>query len=356
VSITGEFENDATPTASPVSETTTTPSPTRRPVPATARLEGFQHQFQTWNNCGPATVAMALTYFGLAIGQQETATVLKPDPEDRNVSPHEMVAYVNEHTAYSALWRANGSLETVKQLLAAGFPVIIELGIDPPGEYRWLGWYGHYLLLTAYDDGAEQVWVYDSWFGTSDVPMENATREGRILAYDDVDRQWRQFNRTYIVLYEPEHDQEVASIIGADMDDDVMWKSALGRVQAELQQERENAFLWFNLGSVYVALEQFEKAAAAFDQARAIGLPWRMLWYQFGPYDAYFHIGRYDDVILLADTTLKDRPYFEEAYYYKGLALAADGDIAAATENWSRAVDFNPNFGPAAHALEAAEP
>lgn len=301
-------------------------------------------------------MAMALSYFGLGLDQQETAAVLKPDPEDRNVSPHEMTAYVNEHTPYRALWRANGSLETLKQLLAAGVPVIIELGIEPHGEYRWLGWYGHYLLLVAYDDVAQQFWVYDSWFGTSDVPMENATQEGRILTYTDVDRQWRQFNRTYIVLYEPERSAEVRGIIGADMDDDTMWQNALRRVQRELQQDRENAFLWFNLGSVYTALAQFEQAAAAFDQARATGLPWRMLWYQFAPYEAYYRIDRYEDVILLADTTLKDRPYFEEAYYYKGLALAARGEQAAARENWMRAIEFNPNFRPAAQALQAPAP
>ncbi len=81
---------------------------------------------------------------------------------------------------------------------------------------------------------------------------------------------------------------------------------------------------------------QYDNAALAYDQARAIGLPWRMLWYQFGPYEAYYQAGRYDDVVLLADVTLTDRPYFEESYYYKGLALAALGDEAGAAENLSQ--------------------
>jgi tetratricopeptide (TPR) repeat protein len=330
---------------------TSTATPTPIPIPAAVRLDGFRHQFQTWNNCGPATIAMSLSYYGLTLDQSETAVFLKPDPEDRNVSPYQMAAYVNENTLYAAIDRTNGTLETVKRLVAAGFPTVIELGIEPPGEYRWLGWYGHYLLIVAYDDALEQFWVYDSWFGTSDVPMENATVDGRILHYADADLQWRQFNRNYITLYRPEEAAQVAAIIGEDMDDAVMWSKSLTRTQAELTREPEDAFLWFNLGTIYNALGEYDKAATAFDQARAIGLPWRMLWYQFGPYEAYYQAGRYEDIITLADATLKDRPYFEEAYYYKGQALAALGDTDAARENFVKAAAFNPNFLPPTSAL-----
>ena len=335
------------PTAAPFATPTNTPIP----IPPALRLDGFQHQFQTWNNCGPATIAMALSYFGLNLSQQETAASLKPNPEDRNVSPYQMTAYVNEQTSYSALDRTNGDLETVKRLVADGFPVIIELGIEPPGEYRWLGWYGHYLLIVAYDDTLEQFWVYDSWFGTSDVPMENATIEGRVLSYAEADRQWQQFNRNYIVLFPPESETAVAAIIGTQMDDAIMWQNSYNRNRAALAKEPDNAFLWFNLGTTYNALGQFEEASTAYDQARAIGLPWRMLWYQFGSYEAYYQVGRYEDMIILADATLKDRPYFEEAYYYKGLALMAQGVASAALENFERAAKFNPLFQPANEAI-----
>jgi tetratricopeptide (TPR) repeat protein len=336
-----------TPTITPTIISTNTPVS----IPSSVRLERIRHQFQTWNNCGPATIAMAISYFALYLDQKQTAAVLKPNPEDRNVSPHEMGAYVNNETPYAAVNRTNGTLETVKQLIASGFPVIIELGIEPPGEYRWLGWYGHYLLIVAYDDAGQQFWVYDSWFGTSETPMENADVDGRILAYTDADRQWRQFNRNYITLFRSEQADEVAAIIGEDVDDATMWQNSLTRVRAELAQEPEDAFLWFNLGTVYNALGQYENAATAFDQARAIGLPWRMLWYQFGPYEAYYQTGRYEEVILLADVTLKDRPYFEESFYYKGLAQAALGQLDAARKNFANAVDFNPNFKPAVAAL-----
>lgn len=346
----------ATVTSAPTTvPPTATPSPiptaTAVPIPTAARLEGIQHQFQDWNNCGPATLAMTLSYFDLFLTQSDTAAVLKPNPEDRNVSPHEMAAYVNEETPYQALGRVNGRVDMLKQFVANGIPVIVEIGIDPPGEFRWLGWYGHYLLVVAYDDANEQFFVYDSWFGTSDVPLENADRNGRNLTYAEVEEYWPQFNRSYIVVYRPEQVDTVARIVGEDMDEATMWEKSLVQAQADAAADPDNAFFWFNLGTSYNANGEYERASMAFDQARAIGLPWRMLWYQFGPYEAYYEVGRYEDVILLADVTLKDRPYFEESFYYKGLALAATGETAAAAENLEQAAVFNPNFDFAVVAL-----
>lgn len=347
----GEGSTAVPSPTSPPSPTPPPPTATPVPAPASARLSQIGHIFQDWNNCGPATLAMALSYFRFYPTQSETASVLKPNPEDRNVSPYEMAAYVNKETEFAALERTNGTVDTLKRLVADGHPVIIELGIDPPGEYAWLEWYGHYLLVVAYDEEQEQFWVYDSWFGTSEVPGENAHPDGRIIKYDELNSYWRQFNYNYIVLYRPEEETAVRDIIGQDMDDAYMWQQSLIRTQTILNEEPEDAFLWFNLGTTYNALGEFEKAASAFDQARNIGLPWRMLWYQFGPYEAYYQVGRYEDVILLADTTLTDRPYFEESYYYKGLALAALGNVDGARDSLERAIRFNPNFAPAAEAL-----
>lgn len=344
-------ESPPTNTPSP----TMTPTQTAVPIPASFRLEGFQHQFQDWNNCGPATMAMTMSYFGLGLSQYDTAAFLKPNPEDRNVSPYEMVNYVNNETSYSALTRTNGTVETVKRLVAEGVPVILEIGIEPPGEYRWMGWYGHYLLVVAYDDDAEQFWVYDSWLGTSQVPGENANPNGRPLTYEDVAIFWPQFNRNYIAVYVPEKETAVHTIIGENLDDATMWQNNLKVAQNDASRDPNNAFYWFNLGTVYNALEEYEKAASAYDQARAIGLPWRMMWYQFGPYEAYYQVGRYEDVILLADVTLKDRPYFEESFYYRGLAHTALGNDAQAEKDIRDATRFNPYFEPAQEALTQFE-
>ena len=348
-------EDYSTPTLAATLEPSLTatllPTATPWPIPAAARMTGFTHVFQEWNNCGPATMVMALTHFGLVHSQRDTAAVLRPNPEDRNVTPEEMAGFVNTQDGLRGVARINGDLDLLKRLLANDIPVIIEIGFDPPGEYQWLGWYGHYLLPVAYDDATQQVWVYDSWLGTSEVPQTNADPNGRVLSYADLEASWTQFNHSYVVLYQAEQEAVVNELLGAATDDAAMWQASLARAQADAARDPANAFYWFNLGSTYNALGDYDKAATAFDQALAIGLPWRMLWYQFGPYEAYQHAGRYDDVVLLAETTLTDRPFFEESYYYLGLAQSALGDMAGARANLQKAQELNPNFAPAQKAL-----
>lgn len=353
---------EAAPTAdAPAATVTPSPTATLEPTatkPATlvaagtqARLQGVTHEFQTWNNCGPTTLAMALSYFSIDVTQEDTAPILKPSTEDRNVSPHEMADYVNNETDLVAINRANGDLDTIRQLLANDIPVIIEIGIDPPGEYAWLEWYGHYLLVVAYDDDQGVIYTYDSWFGTSEVPGENATPDGRKVDYETLNTYWRQFNRNYVALYRPDQAQIAEAILGDNLDDATMWQNALTQAQTEVGAEPDNGYLWFNLGTIYNALGQFDEAALAFDKAREIGLPWRMLWYQFGPYEAYYETGRYEDVIVLADVTMGDRPYYEESFYFKGLAQIALGQVEEGRQNLERSVAFNPNFQPAVQAL-----
>ncbi len=343
VDATAVISSSITPAPSP--SPSPSPTPTPIPIPPAHRLANpVPHKFQTWNNCGPATLAMALSSFGTNWTQEQTAVVLKPNVEDRNVTPKEMTAFVNDRTDLHAIARVNGDMDKIRRLIAADIPVILEIGIEPPGDFSWMGWYGHYLLVVAYDDVEEQFWVYDSWFGTSEEPFENATDDGRALTYAELEQQWPHFNRNYIVVYDDDRAETAVAVIGTDMDDEAMWTRALQTVQTETQSAPDNAFYWFNLGTIYNALHQYDNAALAYDQARAIGLPWRMLWYQFGVYEAYYQNGRYEDLILLADTTLKDRPYFEESFYYRGLARAAMGDEAEARRDLENALEFNPNL------------
>ncbi len=76
-----------------------------------------------------------------------------------------------------------------------------------------------------------------------------------------------------------------------------------------------------------------------------------MTWYQFGMFDAYLGVGRYDDVLALADATIKVTPDIEEMYYYKGLALKAQGNLSGARSQLELALKHNANFEPAKAAL-----
>ncbi len=335
------------PTLTPTLATTETPTT----LPTQTRIDGIVHHQQDWNNCGPATLAMALSIFDVQKTQYDTAAIVKPNAEDRNVSPDQMAGYIQEQTGLNAKMRVNGTLPLLKTLLANDFPVIIEIGMDPPGEVAWLEWYGHYLLAVGYDDVENGLWVYDSLIWDAASLQDFNSTEGRRYTYDDLATYWRQFNRTYIVVYQPEREAELAALIGDSWDDSTMWQESLLVAQAETEAMPEDLFAWFNMGTSLVEIGRTEEAAAVYDKARIIGLPWRMLWYQFGLYEAYYETGRYNDIILLADTTLANRPYFEESFYWRGRAYQALGNIEQARADFQAAADFNPYFAPANDAL-----
>src|SRR5665811_1146290 len=76
--------------------------------------------------------------------------------------PYELVDFVNEHTALHALWREGGDLQTIKVLLNAGFPVMIEKTFEPY-DLRSEGWMGHYNLVVGYDDEKQVLTGQDSY-------------------------------------------------------------------------------------------------------------------------------------------------------------------------------------------------
>jgi tetratricopeptide (TPR) repeat protein len=299
-------------------------------------LRGAQQYYQTWNNCGPATLAMNLSFFGSKATQADAAKFLKPDPDDKNVSPDQMLAYAKS-IGFQAALRVNGDTDLIKTLLRNGLPVLIEKGFEPEAD---LGWMGHYELIVGFNDTQQQFIAMDSYMGPYQA-----------VPYDQFDKYWRQFNRTYLVVYPDSDSDLVTSLLGDRLEDAKMWNDALARSQQEAAQNSNDPYAWFDLGSDYVGLGDMQNAATAYDHARSLGLPWRMTWYQFGWFEAYVHIGRYDDVIALADATIKVTGDIEEMYYYKGLALKARGDIDNARANFQIALQHNPNFAAAQAAL-----
>jgi tetratricopeptide (TPR) repeat protein len=341
--------------AKPPAVATRTPEPTAVPPTATPPppapaylLTGFRHNYQTWNNCGPATVTMNLSYYGWSGDQAQAAAFLKPDREDKNVSPDEMAAFARTVDGLQAIVRVNGTFDILKALIRAGIPAIVETGYDP--EPDRLGWMGHYRLAVGYDDAQGHFLVLDTYRGAGD------TGTGLPHEYGDFDKFWQHFNRTYIVVYRPDQAETVAAILGSDMDVAANYEGALARAQAETAANPQDAFAWFNIGSSLAGLGRYEEAATAYDQARIVGLPWRMSWYQFGPFEAYYHVGRYDDVLALVAANLKYGPYVEESFYYRGLVYQAQGNIAGARENYQAALRYNPNFQRASDALAALPP
>lgn len=317
------------------------PSPTWPPLPASARLPSPTWDKQDWNNCGPATLALALRMFGWEGDQFDISDLLKPDRGDKNVNVEELVYYVRTRAGWlNADFRVGGTLETLKRFLAAGYPVIVEKGLLLAQDEAGGGWSGHYLLLTGYDDD-QQVFVTQDSYKGADQPV----------SYADLDELWQTFNRVFLYVYRPEDQAEIEMLLGPDAEVDRNRGRALEVAQAEVDLEPENPYAWFNLGTNLVYFERYGEAAVAFDTALAIGLPWRFTRYQFGPYIAYFNQGRFDNVIELADATLFRTYKAEESLLWRGWARYRLGDVLGAIEDFRAALAVNPAYSDALYAL-----
>lgn len=338
--------------ALPQVDNTPVPTPTLAPeptpdLPAETLLTGFRVEHQTWNNCGPSTFAMQLSYWGVSDDQEDVMRAIKPDYEDSNVRPDELASYA-ESIGLGATTRINGDITTLKALIAANFPVVVERGFD---ELPESGWMGHYMLLVGYNDDPGVFYALDSYwsthhtYNTPEFPID-------AWGYDRLDDLWRHFNRSYIVVYSPDRAADVAAIIGAEMNDTVMYNAALQQARADVSQY-DDTFSWNNMGSTLTRMGDYANAATAFDVAREREMPWRMTWYQFDIYEAYFQAGRYEDVLSIALSTVdvENYPESEEGHYYVGRVYAVRGQIDAARGAFSRALRYNPTYEPAAAAL-----
>lgn len=343
---TNDQPTQQTSVATEVLEPTSTPIP----VPASFALEGMGLEYQTMNNCGPANLSMNLTYWGWTTNQHITEEALKTHKDDRNVMLQEMLDFTQTDTNLKGQVRYGGDIEVVKRLLSGGFPVLLERGHTDEED----GWMGHYSIITAYDDNTQTVQIPDTLLG-----MMN-------LTYTELEHDWWHFDGIYLVVYPSEREQEVLSLLGEDADSSKNLQNTLAKVEARIQQVsgQDLFFALYSKGSILVEMGDYLGAAQAYDQAFTVynqldfGLrPWRITWYQVGPYLAYYYSGRYQDVFNLADQTITNTsfPSLPETWYWGGQAALMLTDKDTAADYFRKALEFYPGWDLATQGLAQAE-
>ncbi len=331
--------------ASGVVTTIIPPTPTLAPPPAQAFLNSPPYEKQTANNCGPAALSMMLHMFGWNGSQKDISDVIKPVNGDRNVNPEEMAFWVRNYAGWLRIeYRVGGDLETLKRLLAAAYPVIVEsttaLNREDSGWADDDLWAAHYLLLTGYDDAAQTFTAQDTYRGPD-----------KTIPYAQLESEWKPFNYVYLIVYLPEQEEAIKTILGSNWDADLNRQRALELAQAATAADASDSFAWFNVGSNLVYFERYDEANAAYDTSRELGLPQRMFRYQFGPFLANFHANRNNDLLALTEYALQRTEMSEETWLWRGWALYRDGDLNGAIKAWRKALSVRPGYEDALYAL-----
>ncbi|MDR3576522.1 MAG: C39 family peptidase [Anaerolineaceae bacterium] len=333
-----------------VPQVTSEPTKVPTPLPASAALQGVRYMRQDFglNECAPTNLAMELSFWGWPGKPQDPAPILKPYPNDKNVMPYEMADYVNNKTDYAAIVRVGGTTQLLKSLVASGYPVLIEMGVilrDMTGVDDWMG---HYTVVTGYDDASQEFIVQDSY-----LPNGNNYH----LSYAEMISGWRPFDYVFLLVYPKNKQNDLFSVLGDYADEANGDRIALQTASKELSLSGEDQFYaWFNRGTSLVHQQDYQDAAAAYDKAYTIYatlpvdkyLPFRMTWYQTGPYYAYYYTGRYQDVVQLATQTLgtTHEPYLEESYYWRARAELALNDHTDAANDLRTSIKYHAGFTP----------
>jgi tetratricopeptide (TPR) repeat protein len=316
---------------------------TAAPLPASTRLAGLRPVYQQFNRCSAAALTIQLSYFGWEGTYDDAIRGVNPHAEDVAVRLDEMIAFA-ELQGLRGIERFGGTIDMLKALVAGGFPVLVEnIYYDGADAYR--DWMAHNRVIMGYDDALQVLYSFDSLLGNGE------DNQGRPIPYADVDERWKPFNRDYLVLYRPEEEDRLREIMGDHWDATYNLEWSLAQSQAEIGTENADSFTLFNIGTSLAGLGRYEEAADYFDQARGLGLPWRMFWYQYGALESYYQVGRYDDVLQIARDVIAATPGVEEVYYYAGLAYEAQGDALRAEANYEVALLRNTNYTAALDAL-----
>jgi hypothetical protein len=152
---------------------------------------------QTWNNCGPASIAEVLAYWGINRTQDQVRVVLRVNGIGRGMSPYGVPGYARS-VGVKALIGVGGSEKLIKDLISNGFPIIVSQLVslaDPIGHYR---------PIEAYDDRQSIFTSSDPYLGP-----------GHEITYADFKTMWTHSGNGFIVLYPAARQARLGAVLAA---------------------------------------------------------------------------------------------------------------------------------------------
>jgi uncharacterized protein YvpB len=295
-------------------------------------LENNYHTYQTFNNCGPATLSMALAWHGINVSQDVLAEKMRPwqhpegDNDDKTIFTYEFVDWAKKY-GIEAVGRVNGDIEILKKFISNGFPVVVKTWLKRGEDI------GHFRFVTGYDEEKDLIYFDDSYDGPN-----------KKMGYFDFLSLWQPFNYSYIVLYQKENEPLVREIVGQDWIEENAWKNALSRAEKENEIDPDNIYPIFNISTSSYHLVNNERSVKEYEKVES-RLPRRMLWYQIEPIRAYKELGNYDRVFEITDNILENGNHaFSELYIIRGEIYLEQGKQEKAREQFDLALKYNKNL------------
>lgn len=321
------------------------PTPTLQPElekPSASKvLTNDYHAFQAFNNCGPAALSMALSYFGITQSQEDLGQILRPyqnpqgDNDDKSVTLDELAEQAKEYNLIP-YHRPNGNIETIKLFVTYDIPIIARTSLREDQDI------GHYRIIKGYDEFTKQIIQDDSLQG-----------KNLLYSYEEFNNLWKKFNYEYLVLIPQEKQKIAEAIFNEDLDPKNAWAKAVENSEKELENNPNDIYSRFNLSVALYNVEDYKQSTEEFEKAES-SLPFRTLWYQTEPIEAYYELENYDRVFALTNKILNNyNRAFSELYIIRGKIYQKQGNLEAARSEFEKAVFYNVNLKSAQEALSS---
>ncbi len=231
------------------------PAPEPKAAPATAAFSEMKHVWQSLNNCGPASVVMALSTFGIDVSQEFARVPLRGTNILSGMGPQKVDGWVNANFGLRSVWRNNGTNDLLRRMVANGFAPMVTQWMQDPSISR----IAHWRVVRGYDDAAGIFYVNDPMLGKM-VP----------LSYEWFQNNWQSFSYRYMVIYDPKDEALLKAIIGDDWNDTHMRKNFYERTKADAYTQNSSA-AWLAYGEAAYGYGLFGEAVSAFERGMALG-------------------------------------------------------------------------------------
>jgi tetratricopeptide (TPR) repeat protein len=220
-------------------------------LPAKAEVAAVPFIAQQDNYCGPASLAMAMNWSGLAVGQDDVAPLVFTPGRQGSLQDDMLVAARRFGRMASPL-RQPGDLFTE---LAAGHPVVVFQNLGLEWFPRW-----HFAVAIGYDRAAEEILLHSGLDARTAMPL--ATFE----------RTWARANYWAMVVLPPDRlpataDTAAALQAAAGLERAHRYKEAAGAYGAIARRWPDNLAAAIGVGNAHYGAGDIAGAAAGFRQA-----------------------------------------------------------------------------------------
>ena len=201
---------------------------------------------------------------------------------------------------------------------------------------------GHYRVIKGYD---ETLGIF-----IQDDSLQNKNLE---YSYSDFNEIWKKFNYEYLVLVPKDRVQIANAILGEYTDVKVAWQDAVKNSENQLRSDSNDIYARFNLSVALFNVGDYRRSVEEFEKVENL-LPFRTLWYQIEPIQAYFELGNYDRVFEITNKVLNNyNRAFSELYILRGKIYQKQGKTALVRAEFEKAVFYNGNLAEAQALLES---